>query len=148
MSFRITGREALSTFDSALRRLREKVAKAIDAADEIEHRAAEVDHQQVDRFMKLADIRPDEISDTSATELDRLHRDAKRLLDEHETYIAEEAERLAQASDAITGLERDRQENVEQRSELLETYESLVSDTENKLKTDKENGRAACRERV
>ena len=138
MSFRITGREALSTFDSALRRLRDKVAKAIDAADEIAHRAAEVDHQQVDRFMKLADIRLDEISDTSATELDRLHRDAKRLLDEHETYIAEEAERLAQASDAITGLERDRQENVEQRSELLETYESLVSDTENKLKTDKD----------
>ena len=136
MSFRITGREALSTFDRALRRLRDKVAKAIDAADEIEHRAAEVDHQQVDRFLKLADIRLDEISDTNAADLDRLHRDAKRLLEEHEAYIAEEAERLAQASDAIARLETDRQDNVERRSELLETYETLVSETEEKLKTD------------
>lgn len=136
MSYRITGREALSTFDRVVGRLRDKVAQAIDAADEIDHRDAEVRHEQIDRFLKLTDIRLDEIADADASELDRLHRDAKRLLDAHDAYISEEAERLTAASTAIADLELARDAEVERRAGLLETYETLVADTESKLKTD------------
>lgn len=136
MSFRITGREALSTFDRAVGRLRDKVAKAIDAADDLDHREGEIRQEQVDRFMKLADIRMDEIAESDPADLDRLHRDAKRLLDDHETYVDAEAERLAAASEAIATLERQREEQAERRSSLLETYETLVAETEAKLKTD------------
>lgn len=136
MSYRITGREALSTFDRTLGRMRDKVAKAIDAADEIDHRDAEVRHEQIDRFMKLTDIRLDEIADADPADLDRLHRDAKRLLDAHDVYVAEESERLSAASDAISDLERKRDEDVERRAGLLETYETLVAETETRLKTD------------
>ncbi|MHA7898356.1 MAG: hypothetical protein ACX94B_00725 [Henriciella sp.] len=137
MSFRITGREALSSFDRALGRLRDKVAKAIDAADEIDHRAAEVGHEQIDRFLKLTDIRLEEIADADPSDLDRLHRDAKRLLDAHDDYVAEDAERLAEAEAAITALETQREDKAEQRAQLLETYETLVAETEASLKSDK-----------
>lgn len=136
MSYRITGREALSTFDRALGRLRDKVAQAIDAADEIDHRDAEVRHEQIERFLKLTDIRLDEIADADPADLDRLHRDAKRLLDAHDTYVAEESERLAAASEAILELERKRDEEVDRRAGLLETYENLVAETETSLKAD------------
>lgn len=136
MSFRITGREALSTFDRAVGRLRDRVAKAIDAADEIDHRDAEVRHEQIDRFMRLTDIRLDEIADADPAELDRLHREAKRLLDAHDDYVAQDADRLAKAADAITALEQKRETEVERRANLLETYETLVAETETKLKTD------------
>ncbi len=136
MSFRITGREALSTFDRAVGRLRDKVAKAIDAADDLDHREAEIGQEQIDRFLKLTDIRLDEIEDSDPADLDRMHRDAKRLLDEHDAYVAREAERLATASEAIAVLERQRDERSDHRAALLETYESLVAETEATLKTD------------
>ena len=136
MSYRITGREALSTLDRALGRLRDKVAKAIDAADDVDHRAAEIGHEQVSRFMQLADIRLEELTDADPSELDRLHRDAKRLLDEHDTYVAEEAKRLTAASEGITALEQKRDVETERRATLLETYETLVAETAEALKSD------------
>ena len=136
MSFRITGREALSTFDRAVGRLRDKVAKAIDAADDLDHREAEIGQEQIDRFLKLTDIRLDEIEESDPADLDRMHRDAKRLLDDHEAYVASEAEQLAAASEAIATLERQRKERSDYRESLLETYENLVAETEAKLKTD------------
>ncbi|MEL6724003.1 MAG: hypothetical protein AAFP81_05040 [Pseudomonadota bacterium] len=136
MSFRITGREALSTFDRAVGRLRDKVAKAIDAADDLDHREGEIRQEQIDRFLKLADIRMDEIAERDPADLDRMHRDAKRLLDEHDAYVEAEAKRLAAASDAIAKLEREREGQGERRAALLESYETLVAETEAKLKTD------------
>lgn len=137
MSFRITGREALTTFDRTLARLRDKVAKAIDAADEIDHREAEVGHAQIDRYLKLTDIRLEEIENTDPGALDRLHREARDLLSAHDAYIADEAERLGEASDAIAALEQQREDASDAREALLETYEARVAETEAKLKGDK-----------
>ncbi|MEL6859076.1 MAG: hypothetical protein AAFO74_11865 [Pseudomonadota bacterium] len=135
MGYRITGREALTTFDRAVARLRDRLAKAIDAADELDHREADVRREQIQRYLALTDIRLDEIADTDEQELDRLHRQAKALLDDHDTYVAEEARRLASVAEKLETLERDREELSDTRRTQLEQYETRVAEIEAELKT-------------
>ena len=134
MGYRITGREALTTFDRAVARLRDRLAKAMDAADELDHREADVRREQVQRYLALTDIRLDEIVETDDDELDRLHREAKKLLEEHDAYVADEARRLSAAADRLDSLEQERARLSETRQSQLEQYETRVAEIEAELK--------------
>ncbi len=136
MGYRITGFEALQNFDTTLQRLRKKVADAIDAAEELDHREADIQHEQLDHFRTLAEVRLGLIERGEADLADRAHREAKALLEQHDAYVADEAKQLAAAAKAIKALEDERTKLTKTRAEQLDAYETLVASVETKLQTD------------
>lgn len=136
MSYRITGREALSVLDGSLARMRQKMSDAIAAHDSLEAREAEVRDEQVDAYRELAALRLMAIEAGEATELDRLHRRAKDLLADHADHVERDAKALEAAEDKITALEAARQEATDGREAKIEAYEEIVAEVADALGKD------------
>jgi len=136
MSYRITGREALSVLDGSLARMRQKMSDAIAAHDSLDAREAEVRDEQFDAYRELAALRLLAVETGEATELDRLHRRAKDLLAEHADHVERDAKALKSAEDKITALEAARQEATDGREAKIEAYEAIVAEVAEGLAKD------------
>ena len=136
MSYRITGREALSLLDGSLARMRQKMSDAIAAHDSLEAREAEVRDEQFDAYRELAALRLLAIEAGEAKELDRLHRRAKDLLAEHAEHVERDAKALEAAEDKITVLEASRQDAADGREAKIEAYEAIVAEVAEGLAKD------------
>ncbi|MEM9570678.1 MAG: hypothetical protein AAF996_04375 [Pseudomonadota bacterium] len=139
----ISGRDALEQLDRRLSRLRHRLNDAIQAADSIEGRLAEIQSHRVGAMQRLADMRLDVIQQADIEDLDRLHRQALELLQTHADYIEEERQTLESASEKISDLETERADLSDQRQVLGTEIETKLADIEAKLKDD-----AAYRELV
>ena len=104
MSNWISGRTALRELDMSVARLRKKLSNAIEAADDTDGRSAEVRQKQVEGYRRLAEMRINEIEDVDIGMLDRLHKRARALIDDHADYVRREAQALDDAAEAIGGL--------------------------------------------
>lgn len=136
MSYRITGREALSLLDSSLLRLRKKMSDAIAAHDSLETREAEVRGEQVDAYRELAEMRIDALEAGETGELDRLHTRALKLLGDHTDLVARDADALAAAEQEISELETARTEAAQLRDQAIEAYEDIVATVADRLRED------------
>ncbi|NQY12519.1 MAG: hypothetical protein HRT81_01485 [Henriciella sp.] len=132
----ISGRDALEQLDRRLGRLRHRLNDAIQAADSIEGRLAEIQSHRVGAMQRLADMRLDLIQQADVEDLDRLHRQALELLQTHTDYIEEERETLESASESITDLETQRADLTDQRLALETQIETKLAEIEARLKDD------------
>lgn len=137
MSKWISGRDALDHLDRRLGRLRGRLNDAIQAADGIEGRLAQIQSHRVGALQRLADMRLDIIQQTDFEDLDRLHKQALDLLQSHSTYIEEEKQTIETASGTITKLEAKRAELADQHETLEAEIEVKLSEVETRLKQDK-----------
>ncbi|MDJ0919563.1 MAG: hypothetical protein QNI84_00420 [Henriciella sp.] len=136
MSSWISGRSALRELDMSLARLRKKLSNAMDAADEVDARSAEVRQEQVTGYRRLAEMRMSQIEAVDFDLLDRLHRRAHELMAAHADYVDSEARTLAKAEEQISALERMRRERAEVRQEKLDAYEATLDQVETDLVSD------------
>lgn len=134
MSRTITGKNALRVIDGSIASLRRKVGEAIAAAEGVDAREAEIRDAQVMGFQALADIRLDLLrGDNTADDLDRVHRTADKLLEQHAAHVAEQAKRLKQASADIKALEENRTALSKRHDDIVVAYEAKVADIQAKL---------------
>ncbi|MEM7327733.1 MAG: hypothetical protein AAF437_03270 [Pseudomonadota bacterium] len=132
----ISGRDALDQLDRRLGRLRRRLNDAIQTADSIDGRLAEIQSHRVGALQRLADMRLDVIQQADIEDLDRLHRQALELLQSHTDYIADERQSIETASDKIAALEADRADLSDQHQALETEIDSKLADIEASLKDD------------
>ncbi|MEL7110807.1 MAG: hypothetical protein AAGL99_16210 [Pseudomonadota bacterium] len=132
----ISGRDALDHLDRRLGRLRTRLNDAIQAADGIDGRLAEIQTHRVGALQRLADMRLDVIQQADFEDLDRLHRQALELLQSHAAYIEDERQSIEAASDEITQLEAKRADLAKQHEVLEAEIEAKLADIETRLKED------------
>ncbi|MEO1553926.1 MAG: hypothetical protein AAFR82_08310 [Pseudomonadota bacterium] len=132
----ISGRDALEQLDRRLSRLRRRLNDAIQTADSIDGRLAEIQSHRVGALQKLADMRLDVIQQADIEDLDRLHRQALELLQSHSDYIEEERQAIEAASDKITDLESQRADLSDQHQALNLAIDTKLADIESTLKGD------------
>lgn len=132
----ISGRDALEQLDRRLSRLRRRLNDAIQTADSIDGRLAEIQSHRVGALQKLADMRLDVIQQADIEDLDRLHRQALELLQSHTDYIEQERQAIETASDKIADLEAARADLSDQHQALEIAIETKLADIESRLKDD------------
>ena len=132
----ISGRDALGQLDRRLSRLRTRLNDAIQTADSIEGRLAEIQSSRVGALQRLADMRLDVIQQADFTDLDRLHRQALELLQSHSAYIEQEQGDIETASAKIADLEAQRADFANQHEDLVAEIEAKLADVEARLKED------------
>ncbi|MEZ5998069.1 MAG: hypothetical protein R3B98_05195 [Hyphomonas sp.] len=133
----IPGLEALSRIDMSIADMRRMVADAISSADSATARTAEVRSAQVANYKELAEIRLDVVADGVAEgRLDKLHSEARKLLDEHADYVKREGEALEAAAARVKELEEKRAKLAADHQAAVETYEAKVAEVEAALKAD------------
>ena len=133
----VPGLEALSRIDMSIADMRRQVADAMSAADAATARAGEVRNAQVAHYKELAEIRLDVVQDGVAQgRLDKLHIEARQLLDEHADYVKHEGEALDAAARKISELEAKRAKLAADHQAAVETYEQKVAEVEAALKAD------------
>lgn len=136
MSKWISGRDALDHLDRRLGRLRTRLNDAIQAADSIDGRLAEIQSQRVGALQRLVDMRLNVIQEADFEDLDRLHRKALKLLQSHAAYIEEERQSIETASSEISSLEAKRADLADQHETLKDNIETKLADIETRLKED------------
>jgi len=136
MSKWISGRDALEHLDRRLSRLRTRLNDAIQTADGIDGRLAEIQSQRVGALQRLADLRLDIVQHTDDEDLDRLHRQALDLMQSHSAYIEEERVSIEAAAETISELETKRADLAQQHETLEQEIETKLADVETRLKTD------------
>ena len=136
MSKWISGRDALDHLDRRLGRLRTRLNDAIQAADSIDGRLAEIQSQRVGALQRLVEMRLDVIQETEFEDLDRLHRQALELLQSHASYIEDERQMIETASSEISALEAKRANQAGQHEALKDDTETKLADLEARLKED------------
>ncbi len=130
----ITGQNTLRIIDGAIAGLRRQVGDAIVAAENIDAREAQIRDGQVTCYTALAGIRLDLMRRSDdADDLDRAHRKAARLLDQHDVFIAEQSTALDSASEQIRTLEEQRVALSEEHDAAIAAYEVRVAEVEAKL---------------
>ncbi|MCF6329385.1 MAG: hypothetical protein L3J02_06260 [Henriciella sp.] len=130
----ITGQNTLRIIDGAIAGLRRQVGDAIVAAENIDAREAQIRDGQVTCYTALAGIRLDLMRRSDdADDLDRAHRQAARLLDQHDAFIAEQSTALDSASEKIKTLEDQRVALSEDHDAAIAAYEVRVAEVEAKL---------------
>ena len=132
----ISGRDALEHLDHRLSRLRRRLNDAIQTADSIDGRLAEIQSNRVGALQTLADMRLDVIQQADIEDLDRLHRQALELLQSHSDYIEQERRAIESASDKIADLETARADLADQHQMLETEIETKLADIESRLKDD------------
>lgn len=132
----ISGRDALEHLDRRVSRLRGRLNDAIQAADGIDGRLAEIQSHRVGALQQLADMRIDIIQQADVADLDRLHRQALALLHSHTDYIETERQGIEAASEKISDLESDRADLADQRQVLATEIDTKLADVEARLKDD------------
>ena len=136
MSKWISGRDALEHLDRRLGRLRKRLNDAIQTADSIDGRLAEIQTHRVGALQRLADMRLDVIQHADFADLDRLHQQALELLQSHSAYIEDERQSIEAASDKISDLESERAELTRQHETLEAEIEAKLAEIEARLKED------------
>ncbi|MEM9938595.1 MAG: hypothetical protein AAF768_07100 [Pseudomonadota bacterium] len=132
----ISGRSALRHLDGSVSRLRRKLSDAMDAADEVDARSAEVRQEQVAGYQRLAELRINVLENVDFGMLDRVERQARELIDAHADYVKREAQALASAADKISALERMRTEQAEAHQTKLDAYDETLEKVEAGLVSD------------
>lgn len=132
----ISGRDALAQLDRRLSRLRNRLNDAIQTADSIDGRLAEIQSNRVGALQRLADMRLDVIQQADIADLDRLHRQALELLQSHIDYIEEERLAIETASERISDLESGRADLADKHQTLETKIEARLSDIEDQLMED------------
>ena len=131
------GRDALRDLDAAIAKLRTDLRQSIEAADAAKGEEAEIREAQLTQYKALADIRLDVLEGAEGPEgLDRVHSQALALLDEHDAYIAREAEALEAASQAVHTLEERRVGLAAAHADAVDAYDARVAEVEAQLLTD------------
>ncbi|MEL6413764.1 MAG: hypothetical protein AAFQ15_02345 [Pseudomonadota bacterium] len=133
----ISGRDALALLDRRLNRLRTRLNDAIQTADSIDGRLAEIQSHRVGAMQRLADMRLDIIQQADFEDLDRLHQQALELLQSHSAYIEEERETIEAASGKITDLETRRTDLAQSRETLEAELDAKLAGIEARLNEDK-----------
>ncbi len=134
MALGLTGPEALKRFDDEIGGQRARLAEAIEAADRVQAREADVRGGQVELYRQLAGLRLEAIGDMAPDQLDKLHRAARELLLQHEKYVAWELAELQKASADIGALESKRTTLAKAHEAAVEHYEAEVARVEADLK--------------
>lgn len=137
MSKWMSGPDAMNQLDRRMRRLRNRLNDAIDTAEGIDGRLAEIQTQRVGTLQRLADIRLDAIAEGEIETLDQLHQKAKELLTSHSEYVERERASIEQASNDISQLEAARADLSDQQQQIEEDIESTLAEVESKLKNQK-----------
>ena len=132
----ISGRDALEHLDRRLGRLRKRLNDAIQTADSIDGRLAEIQSHRVGALQRLADMRLDVIQQADFEDLDRMHQQALEMLHSHSAYIEEEREAIETASGKITDLETRRTDLAQQHETLEAEIEAKLAEIEARLKED------------
>lgn len=132
----ISGRDALAQLNRRLSRLRSRLNDAIQTADSIDGRLAEIQSNRVGALQRLADMRLDVIQQADIANLDRLHRQALELLQSHVDFIEEERLAIETASKRISDLESGRADLADQRQALETKIEAGLADIEVQLLED------------
>ena len=133
----ISGRDALALLARRLNRLRTRLNDAIQTADSIDGRLAEIQSHRVGAMQRLADMRLDIIQQADFEDLDRLHQQALELLQSHSAYIEEERETIEAASGKITDLETRRTDLAQSRETLEAELDAKLAGIEARLNEDK-----------
>lgn len=132
----ISGRDALEHLDRRVSRLRGRLNDAIQAADGIDGRLAEIQSNRLGALQQLASMRIDIIQQADIADLDRLHRRALGLLQSHTDFIETERQGIEAASEKISELESDRADLADQRQALATEIDAKLADVEARLKDD------------
>ncbi|MFC7290165.1 hypothetical protein [Hirschia litorea] len=135
----ISGREALEQLDGSIVKARQQLAHAIEAADDARARIAEIRKEQVSAYQSLAEMRLETLSeDKDSDELTLLNSEKRAhiLLLSHDSFIADEQEKLNTASKDILRLENDREEIAFRLDAAVELYEKRVAKIEAELSED------------
>ncbi|MEL6860879.1 MAG: hypothetical protein AAGL09_00730 [Pseudomonadota bacterium] len=132
----ISGRDALEHLDRRLGRLRKRLNDAIQTADSIDGRLAEIQSHRVGALQRLADMRLDVIQQADFEDLDRMHQQALKMLHSHSAYIEEERKAIETASGKITDLETRRTDLAQQHETLEAEIEAKLAEIEARLKED------------
>ncbi|MEM1088050.1 MAG: hypothetical protein AAGH90_09990 [Pseudomonadota bacterium] len=136
MSKTISGRDALQQIDRSIARLRKRLSDAVNDAETVERRKAEVRDDQIVAYRELADIRLQYLDDAEAEDLDRVHRQALKLLQSHDKRVADQRAIMQAAQAELERLEDSRLKANNRLEEAIETYESIVAQVESELSKD------------
>ena len=133
----MNGPEALRQLDRSISDLRRSFREAVEDAERSDAREAEIRSIQMAGYRSLAEIRLDLLRNTADPGvLDKLHKSALDLMDQHAAYIDKQATALEEAAGRIEALEVRRAEQAGEHEAALEAYEIRVAEVEAGLAKD------------
>lgn len=137
MSKYLPGPEALYELDALIADQRADLREAMDEAEAVEAQQTALRERQWAHYRELADIRMDLLRDTDdVAALDRLHDEARDLIDAHDAYVQQAAQALADAAADIAALETQREKLRQAHTQAAGGFEAKVAQVENTLKDD------------
>lgn len=132
----ISGRDALHRLDSLTAGAREEFDAAARAADGHSRRRADLARLKADGYRELAAMRLDVIRAEQAESLNAAEKEAVRLLEAHQDFVARIDGEVSAAAAKLTDAEAARRAGEVEVDAALNAYETLVAETERAVQED------------